>query len=228
MLAWILLAQAPTLWPATTEQLVLDYRFRIRGSADVDQFEYRVDREFSGRIVLDERTTGTFPQVRPRPPSAKPFVNWAFTFNPAPVTPDHLQTTLARIRVSDQLLEDGRVIHDYRADHAARQVMTEAMIDLDPVGKTYDLVFGIGDTLGTRDAVQIDYAGAIPASTCGLTELPWFRSAKDELSQTTLRLPMLRGATLEKSWPAVRLMGPWKTFKNRDVKLSVWAKVSAK
>lgn len=226
ILGLLLLAQAPKLWSPKVERLMLEYRFVIRGSAQVDHFDYRVDREVSGRIFLDERTTGEFPRVRLKPASAKQFVNWTFTLNPSPETPDHLQTTLARVRVADRLLDGGRVIQEYRADHAARPVLTEAMVDLDPVGRTYDVLFGIGDTLGARDAVRIDYAGPIPSTTCGLTELPYFKSAGDEISQTTLRLPMLRGAVIEKSWPAAQLVGPWKTFKNRDVRLIIWARIA--
>lgn len=213
MLAALALSQAATLWPADTPRLALEYRFAVKGLGQLDQHILSVDRTYQGAIVLDLRERGA----------------WDFYFDTSQTDPRLIQTTRARVKIDDVLRDGDDVLQSWKADHADRPVMTEASIELGKDGKSFDLEFGIGDKLEATDAVttRLFLPGSETTSTLGLTQIPNFRSAKNEFRSCTVCLAKLGRAEFTKSWPVSSLTGMPGTLKNRSIKVVVSVKVSA-
>lgn len=215
MIALALLSlQSARLWPDTTPLLLLDYRMEVRGEADIELDErllYRVNRSYQGSISLDIREGGGA---------------WDFNFDSTQKDPRLIQTTAANISIHDEMLKQGAVVRSWTADLTARRVMTEATVTLNAKRMDYDLEFGIGDTLGATDAVStFSTDPGAGTKTVSLTQIPNFRTAKDEFRSCTVRLPRLGRAEFTKSWPVAQtLMG---RLKNRTLKVVVWVKISA-
>lgn len=188
----------------------------VRGEADIKLGEtllYRVDRRYVGTILLDRRDEGGA---------------WDFNFDSTQTDPTLIQTNAAQVMIRDEQLSRGQVVRSWTADHAARRVMTEATITKDSEKALFDLSFGIGDTLGATDAVTtfaaVPGAGVVN-STMGLTEIPNFRTAKDEFRSCSVHLEKLGRAEFIKSWPIAQTTSG--TLKNRTLKVIVSIKITA-
>ena len=217
LLALVALAQspsAPKLWPSDAPKLVLEYRFAIEGEGRLDQHLLIVNRTYSGRIVLDRRELDGA---------------WDFNFDTPQTDPRLIQTTRAKVKIDDERRDGTDLLQSWTADHTERPVMTEASIELGHGGKNFDLVFGIGDTLGATDAVttKLYLPGSAQSSTFGLTQIPNFRTAKDEFRACTVRLSKLGRSEFTKSWPVSSITGMKGNFQNRTLKVVVSVKISA-
>lgn len=187
----IMLAVASALWNPAAPVLQLNYVIRVVGKARVmrdHHLEYRVKRSYEGSIRLDRR---------------EDLPAWDFNFDSQQTNPTLLQTTASRVRIDDDLRQGATLVQTWRADHAARRVMTEATVELAPGGKSYRLVLALGDTLGATDAVATtDWTSGKPvASTIGLTQLPNFGTPNQEFRSGVVVLPQLGRPEFTKSWP---------------------------
>ncbi len=217
LLALVALTQsppAPKLWPKDTPRLVLEYRFAVQGEGRLDQHLFRVNRMYSGGIVLDRREA---------------YGEWDFNFDTSQTDPRLIQTTRAKVKIDDERRDGVDLLQSWTADHTDRPVMTEASIELGDDGKSFDLVFGIGDTLGATDAVttKLYLPGSAQTSTLGLTQIPNVRTANDEFRACTVRLSKLGRSEFTKSWPVSSLTGLKGKFQNRTLKVIVSVKISA-
>jgi len=211
----LLAAQAMQLWPSSATSLQLDYRIQIEGDARIvrdQRLNYRVKRTYEGSIRLDRR------EDQP---------TWDFNFDTGQTNPTLLQTTAAKIRIQDDLRLGAEPVQTWRADHAARRVMTEATIELAPSGKSYRLEFATGDTLGATDAVDVTEwsSGVKQSSTLGLTQLPNFGTINNEFRAGVVMLPQLGRAEFIKSWPVTSFTAIAGIIENPSIKVILTVRI---